>query len=232
MNNFLQRVIIEPFERFFEKVLQFLPDFLSAILIFTLGIVLGFILRAVSLRLFRTIKLDKFSERLGVIELLRKGGIKDSVSVLLAKVIGWITIVIFAVISMRELEIPTVERLFESFLLYLPNVFVAALILLFGYLLGNFFGRAALIASVNAGIKISGLIGRFVKFTVFILSGTMALEQLGIARGTIIISFAIIFGGIVLALAIAFGLGGRDIAKEYLEKKVKGEEKKDEINHL
>ncbi|PIX89781.1 MAG: hypothetical protein COZ31_00170, partial [Nitrospirae bacterium CG_4_10_14_3_um_filter_44_29] len=168
----------------------------------------------------------------GVIELLRKGGIKDSVSVLLAKVIGWITIVIFAVISMRELEIPTVERLFESFLLYLPNVFVAALILLFGYLLGNFFGRAALIASVNAGIKISGLIGRFVKFTVFILSGTMALEQLGIARGTIIISFAIIFGGIVLALAIAFGLGGRDIAKEYLEKKVKGEEKKDEINHL
>ena len=232
MYNFLQRVIIEPFERFFEKVLQFLPDFLSAILIFTLGIVLGFILRAVSLRLFRTIKLDKFSERSGVIELLRKGGIKDSVSVLLAKVIGWITIVIFAVISMRELEIPTVERLFESFLLYLPNVFVAALILLFGYLLGNFFGRAALIASVNAGIKISGLIGRFVKFTVFILSGTMALEQLGIARGTIIISFAIIFGGIVLALAIAFGLGGRDIAKEYLEKKVKGEEKKDEINHL
>jgi len=225
-------VIIEPFERFFEKALQFLPDFFSAILIFAFGIVLGFILRAISLRLFRTIKLDKFSERLGVIELLRKGGIKDSVSVLLAKVIGWITIVIFAVISMRELEIPTVERLFESFLLYLPNVFVAALILLFGYLLGNFFGRAALIASVNAGIKISGLIGRFVKFTVFILSGTMALEQLGIARGTIIISFAIIFGGIVLALAIAFGLGGRDIAKEYLEKKVKGEEKKDEINHL
>jgi len=225
-------VIIEPFERFFEKALQFLPDFFSAILIFAFGIVLGFILRAISLRLFRTIKLDKFSERSGVIELLRKGGIKDSVSVLLAKVIGWITIVIFAVISMRELEIPTVERLFESFLLYLPNVFVAALILLFGYLLGNFFGRAALIASVNAGIKISGLIGRFVKFTVFILSGTMALEQLGIARGTIIISFAIIFGGIVLALAIAFGLGGRDIAKEYLEKKVKGEEKKDEINHL
>ncbi|PIV65675.1 MAG: hypothetical protein COS10_10290 [Nitrospirae bacterium CG01_land_8_20_14_3_00_44_22] len=232
MYNFLQRVIIEPFERFFEKALQFLPDFFSAILIFAFGIVLGLILKAVFLRLFRTIKLDKFSERLGVIELLRKGGIKDSVSVLLAKVIGWITIVIFAVISMRELEIPTVERLFESFLLYLPNVFVAALILLFGYLLGNFFGRAALIASVNAGIKISGLIGRFVKFTVFILSGTMALEQLGIARGTIIISFAIIFGGIVLALAIAFGLGGRDIAKEYLEKKVKGEEKKDEINHL
>ena len=59
----------------------------------------------------------------------------------------------------------------------------------------------------------------------------MALEQLGIGRETIIIAFAIVFGGIVLALSIAFGLGGRDIAKEYLEKKLKGEEK-DEIEHL
>jgi small-conductance mechanosensitive channel len=231
MGNFLQRIAIEPFERFFDKVIKFLPNLLTAILILILGVVLGVILKGIFLRLFKAIGLDRVSERSGVIELLRKGGIKDSVSVLLAKVVGWITVVVFAIISMRELEIPTVERLFESFLIYLPNVFVAALILLFGYLLGNFFGRAALIASVNAGIRFSGIIGKSVKFTVFILAATMALEQLGIGRGTIIIAFAIIFGGIVLALSIAFGLGGRDIAKEYLEKKVKGAEK-DEIEHI
>ncbi len=56
-------------------------------------------------------------------------------------------------------------------------------------------------------------------------------HQRCIGRGTIIIAFAIIFGGVVLALAIAFGLGGRDIAKEYLEKKLKGE-KRDDIEHL
>jgi len=232
MNNFLQRVIIEPFERFFEKVLQFLPDFLSAILIFTLGIVLGFILRAVSLRLFRTIKLDKFSERSGVIELLRKGGIKDSVSVLLAKVIGWITIVIFAILSLYSLEVPAIGQILERFLLYLPNVFVAAVILFFGYFLSNFLGRAALIASVNAGFKASGLMGKFVKLTIFLLAATMALEQLGIGKETIIIAFAIIFGGIVLALAIAFGLGGRNLAKKYLEKKLLKGEDKDDIKHL
>jgi hypothetical protein len=76
------------------------------------------------------------------------------------------------------------------------------------------------------------VVGRLVKLTILLLAVTMALEQLGIGRGTIIISFAIIFGGIVLALAIAFGLGGRDIAKEYIEKKIKGDEKKDEISHL
>jgi hypothetical protein len=76
------------------------------------------------------------------------------------------------------------------------------------------------------------MIGRFVKYLVFVLAATMALEQLGIGRDTVIITFSLIFGGIVLAMAIAFGLGGKDIAREYLEKKVKGEEKKDEISHL
>ena len=128
---------------------------------------------------------------------------------------------------------PAIEQILERFFLYLPNIFVAVIILFFGYLLSNFLGRAALIAAVNAGWKVSGLVGRLVKLTVFLLAVTMALEQLDIGRGTIVIAFAIIFGGIVLALAIAFGLGGRDIAKEYLEKKIKGEEeKKDEISHL
>lgn len=134
--------------------------------------------------------------------------------------------------AVRALQMPTIERLFERFLLYLPHVFVAAMILLFGYILSNFFGRAALIASVNAGIKVSGLIGKFVKFTVFMLDATMALEQLGIGRETVIIAFAIVFGGIVFALAIAFGLGGKDMAKDYMEKRLFKEEEKDDIEHL
>lgn len=230
--NILQRVIIEPFSRFLDKIVQFLPNLLVSILILILGFILGMVLKRIFLRVFKAIGLDNISTRSGLLELLRKGGIEDPVSVLLSRVVGWITIVIFVVISARELHIPAVERLFESFLIYLPSVFVAALILLIGYMLGNFLGRAALIASVNAGIKISGLIGKFVKYTVFILSGTMALEQLGIGRGTIIIAFAIIFGGVVLAFALAFGLGGRDIAKEYLEGKLLKEEEKDDIEHL
>ena len=232
MNNFLQRVIIEPFERFFEKVLQFLPDFLSAILIFAFGIVLGFILRAISLRLFRTIKLDKFSERSGVVEIIQKGGIREPVSLILSRIIGWLTIISFSILSLYSLEVPAIGQILERFLLYLPNVFVAAVILFFGYFLSNFLGRAALIASVNAGFKASGLMGKFVKLTIFLLAATMALEQLGIGKETIIIAFAIIFGGIVLALAIAFGLGGRNLAKKYLEKKLLKGEDKDDIKHL
>lgn len=230
--NIFQRVIIEPFDRFYEKVLQFMPNFLTSIFILIAGVVLGMILRIIVLRFLRAINFDKLFERFGIVEVLRKGGIKEPISILVSRIIRWITILTFIIISLYALDVPAVEQLLERFFLYLPNIFVAAPILYFGYLLSNFLGRAALIASVNAGLKVSGLIGKLVKLTIFLLAVTMSLEQLGIGRGTIVIAFAVIFGGIVLALAIAFGLGGRDLAKEYLEKKLKGEEKKDEISHL
>lgn len=228
----LQKVIIEPFRQFYEQVLQFLPNFLSSLLILIIGIIIGKILQKLFSKLFTAIHLDRFSERSGLIDLLKKGGVKEAPSVILSKIVGWIAIITFATISLRALEIRTIEILLERFLLYLPSVFVAALILIAGYLLGNFLGRAALIASVNAGIRIAGLIGKFVKFTVFLLAATMALEQLGIGKETVAIAFAITFGGVILALAIAFGLGGRDAAREYLEKKIKNVDKKDEISHL
>jgi hypothetical protein len=230
--NTYEAVIVEPFQKFYEKLILFLPNFLSSIVILAAGIALGFLLKNLFSRIFRIIGLDKVSDRSGAAELIKKGGLKDTVSVLLARLIGWLTVIIFAGISMSALNVPAVEGLLEKFFLYLPNIFVAAMILLFGYLLGNFFGRTALIASVNAGVKFSSIIGKSVKYLILILSATMALEQLGIGKGTIVIAFAIIFGGIVLALAISFGLGGKDLAKDYLEKKVKYEEKKDEISHL
>ena len=232
--NFLQRIIIEPFESCYEKMLTFLPYFLTSLALFIAGIILGVVLRIIFLRIFRAVNLDRATERLGLFEMFLKSGIKEPPSSFIARIIEWLTIFTFAVVALQTLKIPTVEHLLERFFLYLPSVFTAAVILLFGYVLGNFFGRAALIACVNAGLKKAGTLGRLVKITVFILSATMALEQLGIGRETVIIAFAIVFGGIVLALAIAFGFGGRKMAKDYLEKNIesKKEETRDEIDHL
>lgn len=230
--NIFQRIIVEPFEKCYEKLLYFLPNLFASILLLIIGIFLAAIIRIIFQKFFKTIKLDKFLERSGIVEALSRSGIKESLSVLISKIIGWIIILTFLIVSMQNLRIPTVEQLLEKFFLYIPNMFIAAFILIIGYLLSNFFRRAVLIASVNAGIRYSGLLSKFVKFTVFILSCTMALEQLGIGRETIIIAFAITFGGVILALAIACGLGGKDIAREYLEKKMKEDNKGDGINHL
>jgi hypothetical protein len=232
MDNFLERVIIEPFDSLRERLLQFLPDILTSVLIFVTGIVLGVVLKFLFLRFFRAINLDRLFERSGLLEMMQKGGMKDRLSLILARVIGWVTIFGFLILSLRSLNVPAVERVLESFLFYLPRVFIAAIILFVGYVLGNFLSRAALIASVNAGFRMAGLIAKLVKLIILLLSMTMALEQLGIGRETIIIAFAIIFGGVVFALSLAFGLGGKDIAREYLEKRMKGDDNKDEINHL
>jgi hypothetical protein len=161
-------------------------------------------------------------------------GISEPAPSLFSRIIGWLIIFTFLIISLRALNVPTILRILENLFLYLPNIFIATFILFIGYLLSNFLGRAALIACVNAGLKMSGIIGKFVKFTVFFLSVTMALEQLGIGEETVLIAFAIIYGGVVLALAIAFGIGGKDSAKEYIDKRLKGDEEdeKDEFEHL
>lgn len=232
MNNFLDRVVIEPFHRLLERLLQFLPDIFIALLVLTVGVVLGKVLKSLSLRIFRAIRLDRISEKSGAVEMMQKGGVKEPVSQILARTVGWVTIISFSILSLRMLNVPTIESILERFILYLPNIFVAVIILFLGYFLGNFFGRAALIAAVNAGFILSSLVGKSVKLTIFLLAVTMALEQLGIGRDTITIAFAIIFGGIVFALSLAFGLGGKDIAREYLEKRMKGVGDKDDINHL
>ena len=231
--NIFKRAIKEPFENLYERVLQFLPNFLTSLVLLTAGILLGCLFRIIFDKVLKAARIDRLSEKSGINELLQKGGINEPLSALLSRIFGWLIIFIFIFIALRALEVPAVLQLLERFLLYLPNVVVAALILLFGYLLSNFLGRATLIASVNAGIKISGLIGKLVKLAILVLAITMSLEQLGIGRGTITIAFAVILGGVVLALALAFGFGGRDLAKEYLEKRIRrGEENKDEINHL
>jgi hypothetical protein len=232
--NTIQKILIEPFKEFYRNVIDFFPNLLTSLLILTVGIIIAVVLKKAFTKLFLAINLDKLSEKFGLPELLRKGGINEPVPNLLSRIIGWLIILTFFMISLRALNVPIIEKLLENLYLYLPHVFTAILILFIGYLLSNFLGRAALIACVNAGFKLSGFIGKFVKFTVFFFAITMALEQLGIGKETVLIAFAIIYGGVVLALAIAFGIGGKDAAKEYIDKRLKGEaeEEKDEIRHL
>ena len=227
----MQRAMTEPFINFIDKIIKFMPQFITALFVFLVGLLTAMLVRMALAKTLKVAGVDKLSEKSGLAEIIRKSGIKSVLSVLISRVVAWIMVVTFIVIAFSLLNIPALERLLERFLLYLPNVFIAAIILIFGFVFANFLGRAALIAAVNAGSRVAKLIGRAVKFTVFLVSLTIALEQLGIGKETVLIAFAVLFGGVVLALALAFGLGGRDLAKEYLEKILKGEAG-DDIQHL
>jgi hypothetical protein len=232
--NILQKIIIEPIKKSLENIIVFLPNILTSFLLFILGIVVSLLVKVVLERFFKAIGLDKFSASLGFHELLAKGGLKDSLSVLLAKFSGGMIFLIFILLSMKALEVMVVEKLIERFLFYLPNLVIAFLILIVGWLVANFLGRAVLIAAVNAGIKLSRFLAAFIKYLILILAATMALEHVGIGKETVEIAFAVLFSGMVFAISLAFGLGGKDIAKKYLEEKINEEQKPndDGIHHL
>ncbi len=232
MENILHTVFIQPFQRFLEKITGFLPQLLTGIVLFITGFIIAWFFRTLVTKLAELLKFDTLSERIGLGQMLQKTGIREPFSRIMGKLFYWIILISFITMGLEALKVPAVERLLAEFLLYLPNVIVAAVILILGYLLGNFLGRAALIAAVNAGLSVAQLLGKCVKFTVFIMAVTMALELLGIGKDTVLIAFAIIFGGVVLALAIAFGHGGKKAAEDYIEEKLKKKEKKDEISHI
>jgi small-conductance mechanosensitive channel len=229
----MDNVFLEPLKKFVTKIAGFLPNlFIGAILII-IGLLIAALLRKIICRLSRLLNMDRLSEKVGLTQILQKSGIREPVSWLVGNTIYWIVLISFVIMGLDALKIPAVENLLQEFWFYVPNVIAAAILLGAGYLLGNFLGRAALIAAVNAGIAISGLIGKFVKFTVFIMATTMALELLGIGEDTVLIAFAVVFGGVVLALAIAFGLGGRDAAKGYIDKMLQEKkEEDDDISHI
>jgi hypothetical protein len=234
MSRIVERVLIEPFWRFLENVLAFVPELLMAVLIFVFGVVLAVVLRALLSRLFRAVNLDSLSGRTGVTDVFAKGGIHEQPSLLLARLIAWLVIIFFSFLSLYSLNVPAVQQILQRLVLYVPNLFAGFLVLILAYLAGNFFGRAALIAAVNSGIRSARHVGKLVKTGIVLLGLTIALEQVGIGPQTVVIAFAIVFGGVVRALALAFGLGGTDMARKYLEDREKGGSKQesDDIDHL
>jgi uncharacterized protein YneF (UPF0154 family) len=124
--------------------------------------------------------------------------------------------------------------LVENFWAFVPRLLLAVVILVIGFVVANFAWRATLLAAVNARIPSPRLLSGGVRWLILILAGAMALEQIAVARTVVLTAFAIAFGGLSLAVAIAFGIGGRGIAKRILEHQFPEQPRSsaDEISHL
>jgi hypothetical protein len=226
-------IVTGPLKDFFQRLIAFLPNLFSCLIIFILGLFLGWILKKIIVKIAKLFKTDYFCSTIGMTAALEKVGIKGSPSHFLGRIFYWLAVIIFTIIALYALKVPAIENLLERFLIYLPNIFIAVLLIIVGYLLGNFLGRTILIAAVNAGMRFAGLLARGAKILILVFAFAMALEQLGIGRNIVVVAFTILFSGIVFALALAFGLGGKDMARNYLEKRFKEDEKnKDDLQHL
>lgn len=226
-------ILIESFNKFLGKVVTFLPNLLAMVTIFIIGFLVAWILKIILYRILKAIQLDKISERWGLAHILSKTGRPYSLADLLSRFFYWVVVIITLILGVNALDIGPTQAFIAHFFNYLPHLFAAIFILVIGYLVALFFSQAALIAAVNAQIDSAKFISRGVRWFIILLSLAMALYHLGIAEKVVVAAFSITFGAIALALAIAFGWGGRELAKDFLEKIYRRkEEKKQEQDHI
>jgi hypothetical protein len=139
----------------------------------------------------------------------------------LAKVLSWATLAVFVLLAIGALDLQIAMDLVSRAFSYLPQLLIASALLLMGSLVAAFVRRSVLIAAVNAGLPSARLLAGGARTGLMILFGAMALEHLGVGRQVLLASFTILFGGLVFALSLAFGLGGRHLAREILERAVR-----------
>jgi len=233
MSEIWRTAIVASFNKFLGKVATFLPNLLAMITILIIGFITAWVIKTILLRFLKAIQFDRVSERWGLTHVLSRGGMAYSPASLVSRFFYWVIVLITLILGINALEVAATQNFIAQFFSYLPNLFAAVIILVIGYLIAIFLGQAALIAAVNAQMESAKLLSRSVRWFIIILSLTMALYHLGIAEKVIVAAFSITFGGIVLALAIAFGWGGRELAKDFLERLYLKKKKEDgDHNHL
>lgn len=224
-------LILEPLQAVLLKFQVFLPNLLAMIVILVAGVLLAKLIRVLLVKSLNAINFDRWSDRIGITTLMRKGDLWTKPAALFGTIVFWLLILVTLMIGLSALRVAAIDNLVEQFFAYMPRAFSAALILVVGSLVAGFVSRAVLIAAVNSGYHYSRLVAEAVRILLTVLILAMAMEQLQIAPGIVLAAFSIIFGGIVVALAISFGVGGIDAAKRMIERENTAE-KQDEIEHI
>ena len=214
---------------------RFLPRLIVLVIIAFVGWLIAYLLKIFVRSILRLIKFDRLSENAGASQLLAKAALPSS-SELLSAFVFWVAWLGFILIGVNILGIFGLQEEIARFFLFLPRLFVALFILFFGLLAAGFFSRAALLAAVNADLPSPRLLSISTRMVIIVFVLSMAFEELGIAEQTMLVAFGIVFGAIMLGLAIAFGIGGKELAQKFLERRLghasKAEENEDELSPL
>lgn len=234
MRGLLERAFVDPFRQLAEQLETVLPALVIVLVILIVGGAIAWLARLLVKRLLDAIHFDRLMERSGMAGAIGRTGIFKSPADFGARLVQgflWVFIILFA---LNAAGTRMTDRLVERFVNYLPDILAAALVLVLGALVSKFLARSALLAAVNAQWAGARLIAGAVRVMVMLLAVAIAIEQLRIGRTALLLTFGILFAGIVVAVAIAFGLGARDLARTWLESKLRPGEREEEetFKHL
>ena len=211
-------VLLEPIRVFLRQVGEMLPRMVLALLILIIGWLVAKAMRFAIVRGLRAINFHVVTERAGLDGFLHDGGIESDTTEILGVLVYWLVILGALVIGFNTLGLAYVTDLLGRIILFVPKVMVALLILAFGAYFARFIGNAITAYCRNIHIQDADLLGRLAQYAIVTFVVLIALDQVNIGGDIVRQSFLIVLAGLVFALALAFGLGGRDWAAELLDR--------------
>jgi hypothetical protein len=199
-------------------LIAFLPNVIIAVVVFVLGWAFGSVLGRAVAHLITITRVDNALHKAGFDKISERAGVRVSLAGFLGSLVKWLIVVAFTIASSEILGLSQVTQLLRDILMYIPQVIVAAIVLVMAALLGDFVAR--LVEHSTRGIGMKGHFAAQVsKWSIIIVGGVFpALTQLRIAQGLVEVLFTGVVFALSLALGLAFGLGGRDAAAKAIEK--------------
>lgn len=195
----------------------FLPRVLLAVAIAIAGWLLAKAVRFAVVKALRSINFHVMTERARIDAFLQMGGSALDTTAVLGLLVYWLVIIAALIMACNSLDLSYVSDLLSRLALFVPRLMLALMIVAGGAYFAHFIDSSVTIYGRNVGYDEAALFGRLARYAVLLFVILIAIEQLGIGGEIIRESFLIILGGIVLALALAFGLGGRQWAARLLE---------------
>ena len=211
-------IFVASLTSFWTELASFIPQLLGAIIALVLGWMLAKVARSGVMRLLTLLKFDKATEKSGLEAFMKHAELDLSVGSVIGNLVYWLIILVMIVTVANSLGLSMVADLFNKVVLYIPNVIVAILVLVFGTILARFINRLVFAWLNNMEFEGALTVSTFSEYAMLVFVFFMALEQLQIANELLTAAFIISFGAVGLAFAIAFGLGAKDWAAKVIEK--------------
>jgi len=212
------RAVLDALVILWDKVLAYLPNIIAALVILIIGVLISKAIAKLVQKIIEALKIDAYVRKINIVQKIEEGGTR----VILSKILGWLVkwfLYIVLLIAISEiLALGQFTNFLREIALYLPNVIIAVLILVVGLVLGDFVDRLIISILKGTKAKLAPLVGAVAKWSIFVFSILAALIQLGVAVTLIQTLFTAIMVTIALSAGLAFGLGGRDAARDFIEK--------------
>ena len=227
----LQQDISNAFARFTDAFVSVVPALLVLLASLLVGVLVGVLLRALLGVISRLALRGRKHPGSLADRFLRAAGLEEGIRAAGA-VSFWVGVAVVLAVGVNALEPGALRNVLTEIVAFLPRLLAAGLIFLVGLAVAGVARRSVLLGAVNAGLPWARPGARGIYFVVLAFFAAMALDRLSVAPSILVAAFSIVAGGIVLALALAFGLGARDAARRYIEKKLRAESDDTGIRHV